>query len=111
MTTEVAPRSPATRRTRSRIFRWPRCRPSKLPSARIGCDQRAGRASSGKWMMSIRTVDTKDTKDTTDLKPQVHDPCVTGGEWPSRDLQNQSIISEFHAARQARARLGMTQVV
>ena len=43
----VPARSPARRRTRSTIFMWPRCSPSKLPSARTGLGQRGG-GSSGK---------------------------------------------------------------
>ena len=42
----VPPRSPARWRTRSMIFMWPRCNPSKLPSASTGACQRGG-ASSG----------------------------------------------------------------
>jgi hypothetical protein len=41
----VPPRSPARRRTRSMIFAWPRCSPSKFPSASTGFGQRSGGSS------------------------------------------------------------------
>jgi hypothetical protein len=46
-TTLVPPRSAAPRWMRSMILTWPRCRPSKLPSASTGARQNTGRGSSG----------------------------------------------------------------
>src|SRR6185503_13475349 len=69
-----------------------------------GCDQREGRTSSGKWITSMRNGYS--------LYPLcvLCFLCVLCA-WSSRNLQDQAIISQLHAVRQLRARLGVRQIV
>ena len=78
-----APRSAAPRRMRSMIFWWPRCRPSKLPSASTGLIQRGGRGSSG-------------------IVDDVHHALRPGPPSGRRDvdLEHQAVVGQRHARRQ-----------
>ena len=98
----VPARSPARRRTRSMIFMWPRCSPSKLPSASTGWCQRGG-GSSGKWAICIGFEGSAGR--------QLERFSGRARRAARQHTQHQPIIGQLHPGRQARAGGCVPQVV